>query len=395
MRALVALGTALAATLDLDELLDKALTLALEFSGHDQGSLMLLAPERKSLTVQAAVGGDLSRLHSVIPVAGGSVASWVLRRKRPLYLEGRAESLTHVPRAYSKDLPSSISLPLLKPPRQAIGVVSLNATRQAAHLSPDDIEVLQIMANQLAIALDNADLYRRLQIKEQQLQEAATRLVHAQEEERRRVAYDIHDGLAQMLVGTYQRLQAFQGRRPGRAREAKEELSGLQDQFRRSLEEVRRVIADLRPSSLDDFGLERSLQQYLAEAGREAGWSVQFTFATGGLVLLPHCEATIFRILQEAVSNARKHAHSPRLLVKVARRAHHLVIEVRDWGNGFDVDTSRHAAGPGQRVGLMGMAERATVMGGAFQIKSQPGKGTQVMVRFPLEAIAGLERKNP
>ena len=391
--ALVALGTALTSTLDLAALVDKALSLALEFSGHDEGSLMLQEPGRKALVIRAAVGGDPKRLGSRISLTSDSVASWVLREKRPLYLEGTGESVHEVTRRYRKDLPSSISLPLLTAQGKPLGVLSLNSIRKVAGLDSDDIEALQSMANQVAIAVENAELYDSLLVKEQQLQASAERLVNAQMEERRRVAYDIHDGLAQMLVATHQRLQTYSTYRSLRSEEAKHELELVETLLKGSIEEVRRVMANLRPSALDDFGLEMALGHYLTELGQEAGWQVDYQCNLGKRRLPAHIEATVFRIVQEAVSNVRKHAQSPTLYVRLARKADTFSAVVRDTGKGFVVNHLEQASGPGQQVGLTSMSERALALGGHLQVRSRPGRGTQVLLRLPLEPATQEKRR--
>lgn len=387
LRAVVAMAGALTATLPMPELLDRALHWAVVLSGHDQGSIMLIERGGRDLLIRAVVGQDPERVGRVVRISSSNVAGWVLQNRQPLYLEGRGASFPGQARSYTKDLPSSVVLPLLNIQGAPLGVISLNATRGTVSLTPEDIEVLQAMANIVAVAIDGANMYGALQLKDLQLQAAATQLVKAQEEERKRVAYDIHDGLAQMIAGTYQRLQGFRAHRSLRTAEAQHELDQVQRQLKLTLEEVRRIIGDLRPSVLDDFGLETALRQYLSERQAEAGWDLQVDFDLHGVELPAHLETTVFRIVQEAATNVVKHAASPRLAVSVSAGRRWLDVRVQDWGKGFRAPGT-NGVFDGSRVGLASMADRAAVLGGVFKLSSRPGRGTRVHVRLPLNPYA-------
>jgi signal transduction histidine kinase len=311
----------------------------------------------------------------------------VLKHRQHLYLEGRGASFPGKQRTYTKDVASSIVLPLLTTKGLPVGVLSLNSTHSTTKLSEDDIQVLQAMANLVAIAIDDAEVYQALHQKDQQLKAAATDLVKAQEEERKHVAYDLHDGLAQMIAGTYQRLQGLRANTALTPGQAERELDRVQAQLKQSLEEVRRVIADLRPSVLDDFGLETALRQYLAVRQAEADWELDCDISLKEPKLEPYIENTVFRIVQEAATNVLKHAESGRLLVRVTQGREWLDVEVRDWGKGFRPLVTKKPA-PGRQVGLEAMADRAALLGGTFKVVSRPGQGTRITVRLPLPGSA-------
>lgn len=371
----------LTSTREADTVIHRALRAALALSGHDQGSIMLANRGGRRLVIRAVEGQDTSLVGTAVPGLSHSIAGWVLRNRRALYLEGHAQPPPDLEVQYTKDVPSSICLPLLVPPGKAIGVLSLNAVRHPVRLSEEDIDVLQAVANHVAIAIDNAQLYDSLRVKEHQLQRAAADLVQAQEEERRRVAYEIHDGLAQVLVGTYHRLQAYTERPGPRPSAAKGELHQVEEQLKGSIEEVRRVIVNLRPTTLDDFGLELALRRQLDAAAEDAGWELDFQSDLKGTRLPPHVETAAFRIIQEAVNNVRKHARTARVVVSLRRRAGRLSMEVRDWGVGF---RNRPAEQRRSGIGLVSMGERAAALGGGFALKSSPGRGTRVTAWLPV-----------
>lgn len=413
LEALMSLTALLTSNQQVETVIQQALDTALGISRHDQGSIILVVGRR--LVIRAVVGLDPALAGTAVKDRQRSVAGWVLHNRRPLYLEGRALPPKDLRVEYTKDLASSICLPLLTPPSaltlalshagrgkkeapalalshegrgegKAIGVLSLNAVHHAARLSEDEVQVLQAVANHVAIAIDNAQLYESLRQKEQQLQQAAAGLVHAQEAERKRVAYDIHDGLAQLLVGAFQRLQTYQEHRSLQSTGAQADLQQLEAQLKDCIQEVRHVIADLRPTILDDFGLETAFRRYLEGLAHDAGWEVDFRVELQGQPLPAAVETAAFRILQEAASNARRHAHSTRLAVSLRRRNDRLSLQVRDWGCGLPAEPSAEG------LGLRSMEERATALGGTLSIKSSRGRGTRVDAWLPLPSEAGIPR---
>lgn len=240
------------------------------------------------------------------------------------------------------------------------------------------------LANQAASALENARLYEELAQREQQLHELVGRLLTAQEEERRRVAYDVHDGLAQTVAAAYQHLQGFARQHPPASDQGREQMDGALKLVQTTVGEARRVISHLRPTALDDFGLAAAIQQQVSSL-RAEGQQVEYTEALGDGRLPPQIETTLFRIAQEAITNVRKHA-GPTAAVHVAlERVDGAVrLMVRDEGKGFRPTDLLDEDGPGERVGLSGMRERVSMLGGRFDIHSEPGAGTSVIAEIPL-----------
>jgi len=136
-------------------------------------------------------------------------------------------------------------------------------------------DTLRSLAGQVASALENARLYGELAERERRLQELVGKILVAQEEERRRVAYEVHDGLAQVAAAAHQHLQAFAQYHPPASREGREDLDRVSKLVRRTVGEARRIIADLRPTALDDLGLEAAIRLQL-EALRAEGWQISY-----------------------------------------------------------------------------------------------------------------------
>ncbi len=252
------------------------------------------------------------------------------------------------------------------------------------------VEMLVSLAHQAAGALENARLYEALAERERRLEQLVGKLLSAQEEERRRVAYEVHDGLAQTAAAAHQHLQAYaHSHKPG-SRQAQEELGAILELVRRTVGDARRVIADLRPTELDDFGLAAAIRLQL-DALRPLGWHAHLEENLGGERLPPMLETALLRVAQEALRNARKHSGTDRVHVKLERAATSVRLEVRDWGRGFEPHQVAVGSGPGERVGLAGMSERMRLLGSELRISSAPGEGTSVVAQVPVAQEGGLD----
>jgi PAS domain S-box-containing protein len=248
------------------------------------------------------------------------------------------------------------------------------------------IDELSILADQAASALERARLYQELAERERRLEALVRQLLLAEEEEHRRVAYEIHDGLAQLAWAAQQHLEAFAAQYHSRNQERRAELGLALTLASRTVREARRVIAGLRPAILDDFGLSSAISFEL-QAQRADGVEVEFNDGLGGTRLDPTLETPLFRVVQEALSNVRKHAHSKRVAVTLERRTNNLHLEVRDWGRGFRLATAQAGVGRGEQVGLAGMHERIALISGRLTIRSRPGAGTRVQVQAPFREL--------
>jgi signal transduction histidine kinase len=209
-------------------------------------------------------------------------------------------------------------------------------------------------------------------------------LTLAEEEERRRLARELHDEVGQHLTALGLGLQALSDVAPPGSdvdRRAAQ-LRGLTDTLGR---ELHALAVRLRPRALDDFGLEAALQSYAEEWARQSGITIDVHTRGPSTRLLPSAESAVYRIVQEALTNVARHSGAAHAGVVLERRDGYIHLAVEDDGRGFDPD---RAAMPDadrlQRLGLVGMRERAALVGGTMDIESAPGKGTTVFVRFPI-----------
>ena len=207
------------------------------------------------------------------------------------------------------------------------------------------------------------------------------KVVVAQDDERRRVAYDLHDGVAQLIVSAKQHLDTCADLWPVAGERATRELTLAIEQLEQAITETRRVLLALRPAAFDGGGLVTAARRSLDRAAQEAGWSTGFVENLGGARLPAAVETAAFRILQEALTNARKHAGAVRVEVELRREARWLVLDVCDSGHGLPVGNEAAAA---RGLGLMSMRERAWMLGGTCVVRAEPAGGTRVQARLPL-----------
>ncbi len=217
---------------------------------------------------------------------------------------------------------------------------------------------------------------------ETERREASARVLRAQERERERVARELHDQTGQALTNEIIALDLMleDGAQPeaaaARLRDVKQTLES-------TLEEVHRMAQDLRPAVLDDLGLVPALRTLARQAGAARP---QITVEAPALKgrLAPPLETALYRIAQEAVTNALKYARARQIFIALRENGSAIVLEVRDDGQGFDQSAIGQDGRPGTGLGLFGMRERATLLGGMLTIHSRPGAGTRVRAELPL-----------
>ena len=217
---------------------------------------------------------------------------------------------------------------------------------------------------------------------------ALRRSIKASEDERRRWARELHDETLQELAGL--RVMLGGARRAGDAAALTEAIDGAIELLTVGVSNLRSLIADLRPASLDELGVEAALESLIDRVRTTSGLQVQYAIelpdgGDGAATRLdPEIEATVYRLVQEALTNTTKHAGAESVSVTVATRGDGLEIEIRDDGRGFD------SGAPAAGFGLLGMRERLALVGGSLDVAGAAGQGTTVRARIPLRAAAAI-----
>ncbi|MBI3910284.1 MAG: sensor histidine kinase, partial [Armatimonadetes bacterium] len=213
------------------------------------------------------------------------------------------------------------------------------------------------------------------------------KLILAQEEERKRVARELHDETSQALTSLMVGLKVL-----GTARTLEEtntQIGELRELTARTLEEVHHLALELRPSVLDDWGLVVALQRYVDDFAVKASLGVDFQMlGLDGQRLPPQGEIALYRIVQEALTNVARHAHAKHVSIVLKRQRTSVLAIIEDNGVGFDVAQVVSAPARDGRLGLFGMQERAALLGGTLTIESSPATGTTVFVEIPVAEVA-------
>lgn len=245
-------------------------------------------------------------------------------------------------------------------------------------LNRESEEFLSSLCTQAAIALDNSRLYEKLLEHEQRLENLVDRMVRTQEDERRRVAHEIHDGLTQTLIAINHHLQVFSEDFASQDPAGQERLDRILQLAHSATDESQRITFGLRPTVLEDFGVGAAIRSEV-ESLEAQGFQVSYTNGLGELRLPEGVEITLYRIAQEALANVRKHARVDSAELALYREGGEVRLRISDRGVGFD---PTDVPDP-ESLGLIGMRERAELIGGRLELESRPGFGAEIKVAAP------------
>ncbi|MCL4369765.1 MAG: HAMP domain-containing protein, partial [Chloroflexi bacterium] len=253
-----------------------------------------------------------------------------------------------------------------------------------AELDPQDQEILAGVARQLGVALERSLLWRRLLEREERVSQLLQRVIDAQEEERRRIARELHDETSQSMAALTVGLKVASSLIERDPRRAERILEGLKEATALTLREIHNIVYDLRPTLLDDMGLVPALHWCATRWLSEQGVEVEVTAEGLGQRLPQQVETTLYRIGQEAINNVAKHAGARHVSIYLEGEKGQVRLSVADDGRGFAGAGARRDHGEKPSLGLVGMAERASLLGGECTVTSVPGEGTRVAVTIPL-----------
>lgn len=217
-----------------------------------------------------------------------------------------------------------------------------------------------------------------------QKKDIGIRIIRAQEEERKRLAREIHDGPAQTMANLVMKAEICEKLIEIDPEKAKRELSEFRGTVRSGLGDIRKIIYDLRPMSLDDLGLIPSVQKLISDFGTENGTTVELKTNMNGCILAPEIEIALFRIIQESLTNIKKHAKAKHVIVRFEIQQTGISLLITDDGVGFNPDEERKPDVQGG-YGLISMRERTELLSGRFNIHSSPSVGTRILVAIPLD----------
>lgn len=257
--------------------------------------------------------------------------------------------------------------------------VAVFGSPQAGTFTPEYQDLLVALCNQGTVALQNARLY-------ESLLEEKERIVTVEEDARKKLARDLHDGPTQSIAAIAMRLNYARMLLNERPQEVAEELARIEELARRTTKEIRQMLFTLRPLILETQGLRAAMEQYIAKRMETDPLPIHLEAPEGvDRRLDKDQQGIIFYILEEAISNARKHARANNIWVRMRIQGDLFIAEVEDDGVGFDPAILERGYEERGSLGMLNMKERAELAGGKFFIRSAPGQGTKVWVEVPLK----------
>jgi len=377
------IATTISQSLDLSEILNRSLEEVLRLTGIDSGAIFLreetlgklelyahrgLSEETARAVAQfgmldGSCGGVLEHRDVIVVPA---VARYRSRRARPLQREG-LNTLVHVP---------------LIARGATLGSMCV-ATRNAREFDAAARDLLYAIGGQIAVAIENARLYAELQRRERLRGELLHKIIVAQEEERKRIARDLHDETSQTLTALLYAVD--EALELTDAAEIKQMLRNMRAVAQRTLDGVHKLIFDLRPSMLDHLGLVPALRWFAQSRLEPANVRLQIEDDQAPRRLPAEIETALFRVVQEAITNIARHAMARNVRIAFAQEQDRVEVFIEDDGIGFDMVSVTLSPDSGRGLGLLGMQERIELLGGHFHIDSAPGFGTRIRISVPVK----------
>jgi signal transduction histidine kinase len=368
LQSLEEVGNALATETDLDRLLDLVVRRLRELVGARVVALALPSGE-DALRFAAVAGEGTQELLGETFSRSNSKSGWVLRRRRSERLDSvidDPEVHQEVARRFAAR--TGMWVPLIARD-EVIGVIEIHDKEGAdARFSDEDLRLAETFAARAAVAVE---------LSQRVAADALRRVVTAQESERKRLARELHDETGQALTSILLGLKPLEEALAKQAGAAA--LAELRELVVGALQDVRRLAVELRPAVLDDFGLVPALERLSESFAEQSGIRVDFHSTLGETRLPSDVESSLYRVVQEALTNIVKHADAQRVSVSVVRRESSVAAVIEDDGVGFDPRVARK-----EGIGLIGMRERLALLDGRLEVESRKGAGTTVVAEVPL-----------
>lgn len=383
--ALTTIANAVSQSLDLDTVLNTALEKTLEVMKLNTGCILLWDESKRSLCYKVHLGLSEEYVQKEFCSLGEGIAGQVAKTGKAILIEEispNAPEISYTP-ALAEGLQAIASVPLIAKER-VLGVLSI-ASRESRKFSSRDVQLLESIAAQIAIALENAKLHQEVQRKDEIRGELLREIFSIQEEERRRIARELHDETSQAVASMVANLEAASGLLAVNKDKASARLKEAQNLSIGILDEIHKIIYELRPTLLDDLGLVSAIRWLVDNNLRAQGVYADFRTTGRKKRLLPHIETTLFRVIQEAVTNVARHACAKNVSLSLHYRKGAIQFKINDDGKGFDVDEAINSRERPRGLGILGMMERVKLMNGKLKISSVIGAGTSIDVVIPVE----------
>lgn len=362
--------------LELGKVLSKVVQIAEELVGADAGVIGLMDEARGVIRYPYRHNLPEEMMQARIP-EGEGLAAQVITSDAPAVIEDYSAYPRRIEAFVKGGLKSIMAVPIVTGGK-VFGSLAVLTLRERRSFSDRDVTVLSAVARQAAIAIENARLYENMRFY-------AKQILTAQEQERRRMARELHDDTAQSLVALSRQLDALLVNSEGETSPSvKGRVENLRKLTAQIAQDVRRFSQDLRPSSLDDLGLLPTLEGLASTMSEEDHIEARLEVVGGQRRLSPEVELVLFRIAQEALTNVRKHSGATQVVTTVEFCNGTVKLTVRDNGRGFRLPGQAREFVEAGKLGLTGMVERAELAGGTLTVHSGSGQGTTVQAEIPV-----------
>ena len=375
---------------DLDTILKTALDNVLQLVSSDIGGILLFDEETQTLSYRVHQGLSTRYIEEAQFYLGESIAGQAAEVGEPIVLE----DISKDPRVVRPDLVLAeglkgfISIPL-KAKDKVTGVMNI-ASHVANRFAADDISLLKSIGDYLGTAIEQARLYDRLAQAGERYRALLQHALTAQEQERKRIARELHDETSQAITSLTLSLQAIM---------TIAEMKGIgDDEFMEKVRvthsfavhaghEIVRLMKELRPSLLDELGMPAAIHRYAKDTLQTQGINVSADFKGTDERFPPEVEVTLFRVAQGLIGNILEHSGAKNTLIKLECDEKECTLFIEDDGKGFDVKKLTRVDPSGRGAGLFTLKERVSLVGGNCHVDSHPGQGTKVTVKVPLGVV--------
>jgi len=369
----------LTSELDVNKLLRKILHSAVTVLKASAGSLLLWDEATNELVFVVTDGGAGEALEGQRMPADRGIAGWVFTHRQPdIVHDVRSDERFYrtIDESLGYRTSSLITVPMITK-GQGIGVLQVLNKKSGERFDQNDRDILYALAGQAAIAIMNARLY-------QEVRDEKDRIIALEEDVRKELARDFHDGPAQTLAAMIMDIEVIETVPEPISESVATGLAELRTMAAKTLHQVRNMIFELRPVMLKTQGLEPALHSYVERLREAEEMNIHLKIEGLEERLPTRLEEICFSIIQEAINNVKRHANEENVWLAAIRRGNEFRVIVKDDGEGFDLAELEKSYDRQGKLGLLSMRERAEMIGGRLSIESVPGEGTTVTLNVPL-----------
>lgn len=389
------ISAALSGLWDLDAILGVGLDSALDIMNGNIGEILLIDESDQSLSHLVHRGLSKEFVQNVVTSLGEGITGSVAQGGKAVLLEDISKDprVAHRELIIDEGLKAFICVPL-RAKDTVLGVLYV-ASRIPRKFTTNDVHLLYAIGDQLGIAIEHARLYERLRGARERLRRLARQNLVAEEEERRRIARELHDETSQSLSGIALQLQALIELSEMTGKQDDEFVAGLKKVQSLTVQvhnEVSRLISNLHPALLDTLGLVPAVRQHSETILQALEMEVSVVIKGTVMRFPPDVEAALFRFIQGAIGNIAQHSGAENATVLLEFRPDEFTIKISDDGQGFDVSEITDVEESGRGRGLFSMRERIGFLGGTSGIESEIGKGTTVWASIPIGQEIGYAK---